>query len=343
MKAIIEKYKKLRKIKTITKSYSGKYAFVGIGNHSLNNLYPILNYLNVDLKYIVSKSEDTVKAIEANFNGIEGTTDLNKVIEDPEIIGVFICTNPAAHFSLVKAALEKHKNVFVEKPPCLNLQELKELIEIENKSQGKVLVGFQKRYAPVYNKIKRFINSGYYSFVYQTGKYPEGDVLNDLFIHPIDLINYLFGKTKIVSKIKLNNNKTILLHTKHDNGIVGAIELTTENWWARANESLNYNSEKYIFETTNTQKLIRTDKPKTIAGIPIEKIKTPVISQAILYEQNSFLPVAQNNELYSAGYYNEIEAFLNMCEKSSNNNLSGLQDIVETFITIDEISKYKDV
>lgn len=343
MNAIIQKYKKLRKIKTITKSYSGKYAFVGIGNHSLNNLYPILNYLNVDLKYIVSKSEDTVKAIEANYKGIEGTNDYYKVLNDPEITGVFICTNPSAHFNLVKSALEKNKNVFVEKPPCLNLQELKELIEIEKKSQGKVLVGFQKRYAPVYTKIKRFINSGYYSFIYQTGKYPEGNALTDLFIHPIDLINYLFGKTEIVSVMNLDNNKTLLLHTKHDNGIVGTLELTTENWWAKAKETLMYNSSKYIFETINTQKLSRIDKPKLIAGVPIEKIKSPKISNTLLYEQNSFLPLAQHNELYSAGYYNELEAFLNMCEKRSNSNLSGLEYLVNTYITIDEISKSKNV
>ncbi|MDD4235187.1 MAG: Gfo/Idh/MocA family oxidoreductase [Bacteroidales bacterium] len=339
MKSIIDKYKKIRKLNSLSKSYKGKYAFVGIGNHSLNNLYPVLHYLNVDLKYIVSKSEDTARSIDANYFSIEGTNDFNKVLDDPEISGVFICTNPSSHFSLVKSALKRNKNVFVEKPPCQNLQELNEIIEIEKKSKAKVIVGFQKRYAPVFLKMKKYINSGYYKLTYNTGMYPEGDALTDLFIHPIDLINYLFGKPEIVSVMNSGNNKTILLHTKHDNGILGTVELSTENWWARAKETLIYNSSKYIFETVNTQKLLRLDKPKAIAGIPLEKINTPVISQTILYEQNQFLPLVQNNELYSAGYYNEIKTFLNICENHSNKNLSGLQDIVNTYITIDEISR----
>ncbi|HXK82645.1 MAG TPA: Gfo/Idh/MocA family oxidoreductase [Bacteroidales bacterium] len=339
MKSIIDKYKKIRKLNSLSKSYKGKYAFVGIGNHSLNNLYPVLHYLNVDLKYIVSKSEDTARSIDANYFSIEGTNDFNKVLDDPEISGVFICTNPSSHFSLVKSALKRNKNVFVEKPPCQNLQELNEIIEIEKNSKAKVIVGFQKRYAPVFLKMKKYINSGYYKLTYNTGMYPEGDALTDLFIHPIDLINYLFGKPEIVSVMNSGNNKTILLHTKHDNGILGTVELSTENWWARAKETLIYNSSKYIFETVNTQKLLRLDKPKAIAGIPLEKINTPVISQTILYEQNQFLPLVQNNELYSAGYYNEIKTFLNICENHSNKNLSGLQDIVNTYITIDEISR----
>ncbi len=339
MKSIIDKYKKIRKLNSLSKSYKGKYAFVGIGNHSLNNLYPVLHYLNVDLKYIVSKSEDTARSIDANYFSIEGTNDFNKVLDDPEISGVFICTNPSSHFSLVKSALKRNKNVFVEKPPCQNLQELNEIIEIEKNSKAKVIVGFQKRYAPVFLKMKKYINSGYYKLTYNTGMYPEGDALTDLFIHPIDLINYLFGKPEIVSVMNSGNNKTILLHTKHDNGILGTVELSTENWWARAKETLIYNSSKYIFETVNTQKLLRLDKPKAIAGIPLEKINTPVISQTILYEQNQFLPLVQNNELYSAGYYNEIKTFLNICENHSNKNLSGLQDIVNTYITIDKISR----
>ena len=56
MNAIIERYKKIRKKGVLSKKYKEKYAFVGIGNHSINNLYPVLNYLNVDIKYIIVKS-----------------------------------------------------------------------------------------------------------------------------------------------------------------------------------------------------------------------------------------------------------------------------------------------
>ena len=53
---LINKYKAFRKKKQLSQysSYSGEYAFVGVGNHSLSNLYPVIDYLGVPLKYIYS-------------------------------------------------------------------------------------------------------------------------------------------------------------------------------------------------------------------------------------------------------------------------------------------------
>lgn len=343
MKKIIEKYRKFRKLKALNRQYSGMYAFIGIGNHSLNNLYPVLDYLKVSVKYIVSQSEATAKAVSGRSNFTQGTTDLEKVLSDNEIKGIFICTSPDRHFGLVKKVLEYNKHVFVEKPPCRNSRELLELIGAENNSRGRVLAGLQKRYAPLYLKLKSLIKEGgYYNLKYITGSYPEGDPLTDLYIHPLDLCTYLFGNAEIKSLLRVDSaagRGTLLLHTSHSRGIVGTIELSTDNWWASGKESLMYNSGETIYEAFNTQRLIRTEKPAQIMGIPLEKIFTPEIKQTILYEQNSFLPVGEHNPLVSAGYYGEIVSFLNMCEnKGKNGNKSSLSSLVNTFQLLEKIS-----
>jgi virulence factor len=110
MKELIEKLKQIRKRAYMKNSYSSKFAFVGIGNHSISNLYPIINYLRLELKYIVTKSEKNANIIDKNFLNIEGTFDLEKVLNDTEIKGVFISANPEAHFNLVKKALLAGKN-----------------------------------------------------------------------------------------------------------------------------------------------------------------------------------------------------------------------------------------
>jgi len=342
MKAIINKYKKIRKQNFLKKKYTSKYAFVGIGNHSINNLYPVLNYLNVDLKYIVSGSNETAMSVSENFNNTTGTTDLDLVLNDPEINGVFICANPDSHFALTKKVLEKGKNVFVEKPPCKTIDELKELIEIEKKSTGFLLAGLQKRYTPVYqilkSKIKKATN---YTLKYYTGSYPEGNPVLDLFIHPIDVAAYLFGEGSLVSIQKTESGKgavNYFLHIKHKNGTIGNIELSSDYWWAKANESLHANTDKFIFESTNTDKLVCYNKPKQILNIPIEKIKTPEISIKTLYEHNRFLPVASQNELFSAGYFNELKTFLNLCENHKTKNNSELSSLINTY---DLLSKIK--
>ena len=335
MKKLIDKYKSDRKIKFLSKKYSSKYAFVGIGNHSINNLYPILDYLKVDLKYIVSNSAATAKAINNNYENIQGINDLNIVLNDTDINGVFISANPSSHFDLIKQVLAKDKNVFVEKPPCFTSKELSQLVEAESNSKGRVVVGMQKRFAPIYNIMKDNIKGAtHYNYKYKVGNYPEGDAIIDLFIHPLDIVNFIFGEANVISSQKIEKSKgviTYLLHLQHNSGVIGNVELTTDYWWAKSEEAFFVNTDKAYLESKNTDELIATDKPKSVLGIPLEKIKKPIITKSILFERNTFLPVQEHNQLVVSGYFDEIKDFLNICEGIENNNKCELKSLVNTY------------
>ena len=325
MQPLINKYKRIRKTKFLKSSYSGKYAFVGIGNHSLTNLYPVLDYLKAEIKYIVTRSEESAKAVDENYRHTKGTTNLKKVLSDKEITGVFVCATPSAHFEIAKQVLEAGKHLFIEKPPCLTLDELTTLESIEKKSKGEAFVGLQKRYAPVYQILDSKLKTktaNYYKLEYRAGNYPEGDALMDLFIHPLDLVGQLFGAAKIEYIKKMEAGKgveTWFIELSHKNNITGRIELSTDFWWQRGKEKITVNTDKQLFETTGTNNLKATDKPKSIMNVPLEKVKAPVISEHYLYEKNNFLPVRDHNELYAAGYFSEIQAFLDVCEKGKEN------------------------
>ncbi|MEA1874739.1 MAG: Gfo/Idh/MocA family oxidoreductase [Bacteroidota bacterium] len=347
MQALINKYKKIRKAGFINKAFTEKYAFVGIGNHSLNNLYPVLNYLNVDIKYIVSHSEDTAKLIQANFEHINGTTNYDAVLNDSEIKGIFISASPSAHFELISKALKKNKNVFVEKPPCFTSKELSQLIELEKQSKGFVLTGLQKRYAPLYQILKtKTKKAESYSLRYETGYYPEGNALTDLFIHPIDITSFLFGNSELISVLHRNSGKgieSLFIQLKHSNGTIGNIELSTNTWWASAEDTLRVNCKNAHYHCTNTEKLVKISKAGKIAGIPSEKIKNSFPISKVLFEKNAFLPVMQHNDLYSAGYYNEIRQFLELCEGKKGENNSELSMLTNTFQHLDNIKKQMHV
>ncbi len=342
MDNLVNRFKRYRTIKHIENNYQKKYAFVGMGNHSINNLYPVLDYLHAEIKYVVTRSEQTAKAISENYKNYTGTNDLKMVLNDEEISGVFISANPVSHFGIVKEALMHHKNVFVEKPPCTTKDELMELIELEKNSKGTVLVGFQKRFAPVYTILKQSVkNTSHYSLKYVVGNYPEGDPLLDLFIHPLDTVSYLFGKSEITSLQIIGNKgvQTYFMHLKHDSGAVGNLELSTDFYWSKSFESLYVSADKKIFQTKNTEKLTSMPKPKSILSIPMEKLKSTSIEQTVLYEQNNFLPVREQNQLYASGYFNEIKSFLDICEGKQNKNDSSLTEIVNTYSLIESIQK----
>lgn len=341
MKALIDRYKKIRKKELFKQKFKSNYAFVGVGNHSINNLYPVLNYLNVNLKHIVVKNEDTVEMVKHHFTNSLVSTDLEKVLNDSDINGVFVSITPSVHFQLAKKVISANKNLFIEKPPCLTLGELNELIALEDKHKKTVLVGVQRRYSPVYNILQNKVkNASYYTLKFKTGAYPEGDELIDLFIHPLDALFYLFGDGNVTyaNKVTGNGVVTYLAQIKHENGIVGSLEFSTDYSWNEAIDTLIINTPKGEYITENTTKLSFKNKPKVIMNIPIEKVKGFNSQTTTLYLQNSFLPVKEHNQLYSAGYFNELSSFLMCSEKSENTlNKSTLRDLLPTFKAIEKL------
>ena len=339
MKSIIDLYKRHRKYKLLSSSLKKQYAFIGIGNHSLNNLYPVLDYLHVPLKYIVSENQQTANCLNTTTWHCIPTNDYNIVLNDPSIEGIFISASPNSHYELIKKALENNKNVFVEKPPCQTLEELRHLISIQQKTGNNVQVGLQKRYAPSIALLKKKINNiDHYTFSYTTGAYPEGNAIIELFIHPIDLVVYLFGEAEI--KSILRNKETLLIHLLHKNGTAGSLELSTGYSWQEAKEQLTIVTKKDIYELKNLSELLCRNKPITIGNIPAEKILKFIPKTETLFNQNMFLPINQHNNLYINGFYSEIEMFIMACENNNfTSNKSELTSLLNTYRLLESINK----
>jgi predicted dehydrogenase/threonine dehydrogenase-like Zn-dependent dehydrogenase len=88
--------------------------------------------------------------------------DHHKILEDENIDVVFVTTRHNTHASLLLEALQAGKHVMVEKPLCLTEDELGEIIKIaEQKPELLVMVGFNRRFAPMSLELKaRIKNKG---------------------------------------------------------------------------------------------------------------------------------------------------------------------------------------
>jgi hypothetical protein len=67
---------------------------------------------------------------------------------------VFIATPHSSHADLVVKALERGKNVFVEKPLAINRDQLDEVIDARIRYPKPLMVGFNRRFAPVTEMLK---------------------------------------------------------------------------------------------------------------------------------------------------------------------------------------------
>lgn len=327
----IQRWRSQRNRKMLQSPYSALYAFVGIGSHALQNLYPVLQYLGIRLKYICCKSPDKSALIEQRF-GVTATTSLDTILNDSEVEGVFLCTSPQSHYEICTRVIEADKYLFVEKPPCQTLDQL-ELLTAADKKQI-VMVGMQKRYSPLIRALKKQLVKKEpinYTMSYHTGAYPEGNPFTDLFIHPVDLVQYLFGNAELksVQQIDRNGTTTIQGLLSHETA-KGYIELSTAYSWTNPKETLYVNTQAGEYRLEQMERLCHYPHPKRIAGIPLEKLGLFTNTEQTLIERNNFNPLVGNNQLYTQGFLSEIKAFADMVEFSGE-NISPLSSMGTTY------------
>lgn len=138
--------------------------------------------------------------------------DYKKIIDDPEIDAVIICTPNFLNKKLTIEALQAGKHVFCEKPPAFNGSEVEEIIEVEKKSGRTLMYGFNHRYHGGSLKLREAVASGEYGRVlWMRGRYGKsvdenyfntwradpklagGGILLDQGIHMLDLFMQVGG------------------------------------------------------------------------------------------------------------------------------------------------------
>ena len=339
---LITRYKRMRTEHYLARTYQYQYAFVGMGQHSITNLYPVLHYLGVPLKYICVTSERKARLIERKFPHVKVTTSLDTILNDEEVKGIFVSASPSAHFTIASQILKSGKSLFIEKPPCQSLQELDALIDQQRLySSHVVMVGLQKRYAPAVQILQKHLRKEHlvsYDLHYQTGNYPEGNAMLDLYIHPLDLVCHLFGPPEILACQPLSTKESYLLMLRHQH-IVGTLELSTAYSWSFAEESLKVCTRSGIYRLSQMDELTFTPSPSTIAGIPMEKLRSHHKTVEYLYQRNTFNPILSNNQLYSQGYYNEISTFVDAVENNHDCNASPFETMKNTYKLMDYLKK----
>ncbi len=98
----------------------------------------------------------------ANAHGITNTygTLTQMLASEPELDAVSVITPNAYHCPLVIEALDAGKNVFCEKPPALNAQQMWQMLEASERS-GKILMfDFNNRARPESQAMMRYIEAG---------------------------------------------------------------------------------------------------------------------------------------------------------------------------------------
>ena len=137
--------------------------FIGAGNYASRILIPAFKEAGVVLDTLVT-SGGISGVHHGNKNKfVTASTETKDLWSNDKINTVAIVTRHDAHAQQVLEALKSGKNVFVEKPLALTLNDLvmidKAYHDANKSNTIRLMVGFNRRYAPHIVKMKELLNS----------------------------------------------------------------------------------------------------------------------------------------------------------------------------------------
>lgn len=186
------------------KSEQVKIGIIGAGNYASTMLMPFLKG-NADFVGIATatgiNAQDKAKKFEFNY----ATTDYKELFSDQNINTVLIATRHNQHAKMVIEALRSGKNVYVEKPLAISIEELKLIAGSISDSSKMLMVGYNRRFSSSIQFLKKQLKTDYpYSIYYQVNagfipmdkwyQSPEqgGRVIGEV-CHFIDTVQYLLN------------------------------------------------------------------------------------------------------------------------------------------------------
>lgn len=93
-----------------------------------------------------------VREVGDRFNVPRRYATASELIAAGDLDAVLVCTSDEFHAEAVIEALEHDLHVLVEKPMCLSPREAESIMLAESRSNGTVMVGYMRRFAPAFTE-----------------------------------------------------------------------------------------------------------------------------------------------------------------------------------------------
>jgi predicted dehydrogenase/threonine dehydrogenase-like Zn-dependent dehydrogenase len=273
--------------------------FIGAGNYASRTLIPAFKVGGAILDTLVT-SGGISGVHHGKKNGFKSTsTEVDDLLHSNDINTIAVVTRHDAHASQVVAALQAGKNVFVEKPLALKLEELALIDSTYKDAQDskpcQLMVGFNRRFAPHIVKMKELLDAHRSPktiiITVNAGSIPAEHWVQDLKVgggriigeacHFVDLMRFLTGSSITEHKsmmmgdvpgIEVRNDK-VTINLSFADGSFGAIHYLANGGSAYPKERVevfcddavlqmdNYRVLKgFGWKGFNKMKLLRQDK-----------------------------------------------------------------------------------
>lgn len=93
----------------------------------------------------------------ARYGGAYATADASRVLADPDLDAVFICTWHDTHTAYATEAARRGKHILIEKPMALTIDECWQIEEAVKRAGVTMCVGLKMRYMPIVRRVRQLV------------------------------------------------------------------------------------------------------------------------------------------------------------------------------------------
>ncbi|MBN2008226.1 inositol 2-dehydrogenase [candidate division KSB1 bacterium] len=327
---------------------NGKIGFgvIGVGRIGKVHIENLVNQLpGADVLMIADVFAAELNKIAKKYRISSADTDYKKVLDNPDIDAIAICSSTDTHYQILLDAAAAGKHIFCEKPIDLSIEKITKVIEAVEKAGVKLMVGFNRRFDPNFRKIHDLVVAGKIGDPHvlnitsrDPGPPPEeyvrksGGIFLDMTIHDFDMARFQVGSevTEVYAKAtvlvdpmfeKAGDWDTTITVLTFENGAIGTID----------------NSRRAIY---GYDQRVEVFGPKGMVNVTNNKPDNH------LYFNNTgihmSLPLNFFMERYTESYLNEMTAFLECIKKDTPSPVDGKDGLMSVVIGLAAMKSAKE-
>ena len=182
---------------------------IGVGYVAKNNYLPILSQMD-DIDFVAIMARNYENAVRAkNSFGVEHAVSTIEELGDLGLDCVFVLTPKDVHAEQVTYLLEHGLDVFCEKPMATTLADCEALVKLQEKTGRKLMIGFNRRYAPVVQYAKEALGGKAPDVIIAQKNRPQTEYHATLenAVHMVDLMRYFCGEPEDVHAVSKFEDK----------------------------------------------------------------------------------------------------------------------------------------
>ncbi len=133
---------------------------LGLGYWGPNLARATARQAGVDLAWCCDLDQGNRERFAPQFPGTSFTADLDDLLGDPALDGVIVATGAPSHAALGRRVLEAGKHALIEKPLALDAASARELVDLADRHDRRLMVGHLLRFHPGFEKVQQMVRAG---------------------------------------------------------------------------------------------------------------------------------------------------------------------------------------